>query len=160
MNIIESVSRLDLVEGDSRKALLGEMDCLELRYMAYACDCADWLDPVGHAYAQSISPQIGHQYAFYEGYYIEPAHESLALKDYTRQPGNNVKFFGKLYKEKGWPRNPRFIDPDPPKGKVFRYYAFEIQRPFAIWGPKVLIEGGPEDGGTSASSLTIKAVPE
>lgn len=162
MNIVESLNRLDLIDKEwkHKSSKLGKLDTLDLMYISYACDCPNWVIPSEYEYAESLNK--GTLYSLYEGFYLEPAHQSVAYCDNSKiignlhLTGNIIRFIGKKYLEDGYPQNAHFIDPDPPKGKVFRYYAFEIQRPFVVWGPPVLIEDGLEAGETYASKLTVK----
>ncbi|MCA6361691.1 MAG: hypothetical protein IM638_01520 [Bacteroidetes bacterium] len=59
--------------------------------------------------------------------------------------------------DKRLPKNGDFTVPNPPKGKVFRYYSYEIIRPYSVWGPEVFSEVDPETG-DSLSATTILTV--
>jgi hypothetical protein len=59
------------------------------------------------------------------GYYVEPAGtddplDSL-IHNYTR-----VILYGRIDTAMRYPKNAKFIDPDPPAGKVFIYCAYRV----------------------------------
>ncbi|MEM7657967.1 MAG: hypothetical protein AAF399_17710 [Bacteroidota bacterium] len=146
LNIRESQSFPKLLENDSTKGLSSKLDTLEARYVPFACDCQDWFDysPYQEAFHQQFPDWQEEEIHFLDhelhqlfGYYLEPASPEIELPWVAGVTGNIVRFIGREYQEIGYPQNPGFIDPDPPKGKVFRYYAYEIQRPYQVWAPRV-----------------------
>jgi hypothetical protein len=79
-------------------------------------------------------------------YYIEPASPELEVPWRVCVTGTKIKFIGRAYTDMRYPANAKFIDPNPPKGKVFRYYGYEIIKPYKIWGPEVFYEIGELNG--------------
>jgi hypothetical protein len=105
------------------------LDTLELRDMRWACDCPNW------RYADSIT-----NYDFPQGkdFYIEPANKKLKLPEHLNLA--RIQFIGREIPGIGYPQDPQFMDPNPPKGRVFRYYAYKIYKPFSVYGPELNIE--------------------
>lgn len=139
LDIPEQMFRSDLVL-EQRNGLEVKLDTLELRQMVYGCDCEDWIDYV--SFYQAF-PQLAKEKDKWTSptqlkpfsYYIEPASPDLTLRWELCMTDNIIRFIGRKYKDPGYPENPGFIDPDPPKGNVFRYYGYEVQKPYNLWGP-------------------------
>lgn len=140
LHIPEKIYRPDLAAAESREDLFPKMDTLELTYMAYACDCQQWVDSREYHRISEHNRRCKSSTAYLElntdthGYYIEPADSSLQLKWNMEVSNNKLRFIGRLHQQKGFPEGETFQDPNPPKGKVFRYYGFEILKPYHIWG--------------------------
>lgn len=101
---------------------------VELSYIAWACDCADWVIPE-HAkkYYDNINDTLAKL-----SMYIEPENDKLKLPDSFYVSGNKIKFTGKFYKEKKFPKH-YFSAELPGRAKVFRYTKYEIVKPFYVW---------------------------
>jgi hypothetical protein len=121
------VDQIDVLKHEVIPDLDPEWDTLEVEYQMIACDCPNWYD-VTLAPDEPTS-EMSPSYA----YYIEPASPDLKLFQGFRYC--RVRLIGKHYKQQGWPENPDFMDPHPPLGNVFRYYAYELVYPAVIWGP-------------------------
>ena len=65
-------------------------------------------------------------------YYIEAAKGAIRIPNDIEVNGNTVRFVGRLYSYNCLPNDGEFTDPFPPRGKVFRYYEYEVIRPFKI----------------------------
>lgn len=162
LHLNESVSRLDLIRRDCKKGLKN-LDTIELLYMEFACDCQQWVDRNEYNrwhYLTERKGQDSKQIVFdldKYGYYIEPADKDLEIIWNAFMAGNIVKFIGKEYNKIGYPDNAKFMDSNPPKGKVFRYYSYEIQRPFRVWGPETFagIDGITGDSMRCCRTLTV-----
>lgn len=107
--------------------IMDSLDTLELVYMAYACDCPDWVTPGMDDLPSSDTAVMN------KSYYIE--HGSNKLNERFFVAGNRVRFFGRLRSEQDWPQDAVFTSMNPSKGKVFTYYGFEVLRPATVWGP-------------------------
>lgn len=140
LHIKESVDKLQLLSNDVNLELNNTVDTLELMYAAYACDCPQWIDP--NAYQGSDNNVTFDQQEY--SYYIEAAHSELELDWHMLIYGNIIRFIGEQYIELGYPAHFEFVDPNPPKGKVFRYYKYEILKPYKLWGPDVFVGFQPE----------------
>ncbi|MBC7863418.1 MAG: hypothetical protein IAF38_10615 [Bacteroidia bacterium] len=113
---------------ENRGGLDEKIDTLVLNYMAYACDCPQWADTAYLKFRDSIFIINAHSYYLEQG--------SLKLPDFfSDNPWNKVKFIGRFYKGRGFPigSSEKFIDPNPPKGKVFRFYSYEYIYPIKIY---------------------------
>lgn len=142
LHIKESVDKLELLSNDFISGLNFRVDTLELMYAAFACDCQQWVDPIAYQSADSNTTFDQQKYSWY----IEAAHPELALDWHVFVSGNIIRFIGKQYVDIGYPERFEFIDPNPPKGKVFRYYKYEIVKPYKLWGPDVFVECQTETG--------------
>ncbi|HPB02382.1 MAG TPA: hypothetical protein PLZ67_05455 [Bacteroidales bacterium] len=163
MNIRENIFMAGLLEDDSKTGLQNRIDTIELMYILFACDCPHWV--VASEYNRVDSLNYGNKKIpsdnYFEfnnatySYYIEPACKELMLPDYVFVNGNIIRFSGRSYIKSGYPADSDFMDPNPPKGKVFRYYGYEILKPYKVWGPKA--QNGEIDDSVGASTiLTVK----
>jgi hypothetical protein len=94
---------------------------IELHYIAWACDCANWATTSDIAkYHDNIGDTLARLCIC-----VEPADSSLQLPDDIGQIGVKVKFTGRFYKEKGFPAN-YTSNEYPDKARVFRYTRYRI----------------------------------
>ena len=94
---------------------------LELTYIAWACDCANWASPDD---IRKYNDNRLEDHCIY----IEPANEKLELPDRLQNNNVVVRFTGKFYKRKGFPKGYRSIE-QPEPARVFRYTKYEIVKP-------------------------------
>ncbi|MGV3613652.1 MAG: hypothetical protein ACO1N0_22010 [Fluviicola sp.] len=120
-------NELSEFRNETNPELKSKIDTIEVTFRSLACDCPNWYD-LALAPKEQTS-EMSPDYA----YYIEPASKELELPDNIRYC--KVRLIGRHYKSQGWPKDPQFIDPHPPAGNVFRYYAYEMVLPVMIWGP-------------------------
>jgi hypothetical protein len=147
LSITEKFSRFDLSE-ESIHNLSDDLDTLELTYYFGFCDCQRWIIDSIHNKAKTTDEKLDDldprgQVEFdlnKHGYYIEPASKDLEIDWRTEVNGTTIRFIGREYKGLRLPENGGFTVPDPPPGKVFRYYSYEIIKPYFIWGPRKFIE--------------------
>jgi hypothetical protein len=95
---------------------------IELSYIAWACDCANWatVENIGKYYdAGDTLAELS--------VFIEPANKSLELPDTLGYNNDIIKFTGHFYKNKGFPKDYYSIE-HPDKARVFRYTKYEIIR--------------------------------
>lgn len=162
--IRESASRLDL-SSEKLNNLSDHLDTLELTYYFGFCDCQRWIVSSIYSLAKDDHPHVNEsdprgqiQFNLYEhGYYIEAASKELKINWRTQINGTKIKLIGREYKNIGLPKDGEFTVPDPPKGKVFRYYSYQFLRPYQIWGPHKFMEVDKETG-DSISEQTILEV--
>jgi hypothetical protein len=121
-----------LIDYDTKTGLKNELDTLDLIYMQYACDCPDWviIDKYKEFEANKKS-ELWDLNKF--SFYIEPAVDQVAVPDEFFLSHNTIRLIGKEYDRLGYPKNPNFMDPNPPKGRVFRYYSYEVLEPYRIF---------------------------
>lgn len=163
--IKESASRLDL-SNEKINDLSDRIDTLELTYYFGFCDCQRWIVSEIHNKALGEHPDLDEldprgQIEFNldkHGYYIEAASKDLEIDWRTEINGTTIRFIGREYNDKRLPEDGGFTVPDPPKGKVFRYYSYQILRPYQIWGPHKFIEVDKETGDSikETTILTVK----
>lgn len=126
MKIIPEVNEVLKYLNDPDKSAYPKIDTIDLRDMRWACDCPNW------RYADSTNEKFPTN----KDFYIEQADEKLTLPDYLL-PGQRIQFIGREYGGIGYPKNPEFEDPNPPRGRVFKYYAYKIYKPFKVYGPEI-----------------------
>jgi hypothetical protein len=120
-----------------------KIDTIDMRDMRWACDCPNW------RYADSVRQDFSGANDFY----IEPASPDLKLPEGLGIAAR-IRFIGREYIAHGYPEHPDFIDPDPPKGKVFRYYAYKIYKPFYVYWPETNVKDW--DGYYQSTRLIVK----
>lgn len=163
--IKESASRLDLLN-EQVDNLPVRVDTLELTYYFGFCDCQRWI--VSEIYKQALGGDSnldeldprGHIEFNLDkhGYYIEAVNKELEIDWRTEVNGTTIRFIGREYLDKRLPKDGGFTIPDPPVGKVFRYYSYQILRPYQVWGPDKFIELDKETGDSVKEKiiLTVK----
>jgi hypothetical protein len=123
---------------DTSEGLNPSIDTIELTDMRFACDCPSWFDSISY-FAKFLDKSTIDELdinssSFKDNcYYIEPAEEKLNFASLSFLHGTRVKLFGRKYKLKKLPTNNLLQDPNPSIGNVFRYYGFEIIRPFKVY---------------------------
>ncbi|MCT4622879.1 MAG: hypothetical protein N4A46_04590 [Schleiferiaceae bacterium] len=94
---------------------------LELKYIAWACDCANWAThEVLEVYSGNENDALAKHCIF-----IEPATETVELPDSLGYSGDVIQFIGSFYREKGFPSGYHSYQ-EPEEAKVFRYTAYEV----------------------------------
>lgn len=103
--------------------LKDEVIHLEMTYIAWACDCANWAT-LADIKRYSDMPEDS---LAYMSVFIEPASEDLALPDTLGYFNDLIRFTGSFYENRGFPKNYSSIE-NPDKARVFRYTAYEVLR--------------------------------
>jgi hypothetical protein len=103
------------------KNLEAKVQTVRFHYMAYACDCAQWVTAGDIAkYQNDQEEKLDANSVF-----IEPADPTLTVPDTIGVMGDIILLTGQYYTEKGFPKN--FSTEEPAdKAKVFRYTAYKI----------------------------------
>jgi len=102
----------------SKGELEKQVQTLELSYVSWACDCANW------ATASDLHKYEGDNLADH-CIYVEPALPSLTLPDSIGYDGDRVRFIGQFYTDKGFPEGYSSQEnPDP--ARVFRYTNYQV----------------------------------
>jgi hypothetical protein len=163
--INESVSHLEL-SNEKINNLADNLDTLDMTYYFGFCDCQQWIVSEIHnkalnenAYLDELDPRGQTEFNLDKhGYYIEAANKELEIDWRTEVNGTAIRFIGRVYNDKRLPKDGDFTVPNPPKGKVFRYYSYQILRPYKIWGPYKFIEVDKETGDSimETTILTVK----
>lgn len=106
---------------DNKGGLEGEIQTLELNYIAWACDCANWAKNEDlEKYSGNIDNILAKQSIF-----IEPATRTLELLDTLGYSNDIIKFTGQFYNKKGFPKDYHSFQ-EPEESRVFRYISYEV----------------------------------
>jgi hypothetical protein len=91
---------------------------MDLSYISWACDCANW------ATSSDLAKYEGDKLADH-CVYVEPASPSLVLPDFIGYNSDRVRFTGQFYIDKGFPEG--YSSPEVPEpARVFRYTSYQI----------------------------------
>lgn len=93
---------------------------IELEYIAWGCDCANWAQPADIVTYQEAADTLAKRSVF-----IEPAVASLELPDTLGFSGDIIAFTGSFYQRKGFPKGYSSGE-HPDRARVFRYTSFKI----------------------------------
>ncbi len=105
----------------NKNRLKNKTQTLELKYIAWACDCANWVTNEDlENYSENFDDTLAEQSIF-----IEPANKTLKLPDTLGYSNDVIKFTGQFYNEKGFPKNYHSFQ-EPEKSRVFRYTNYEV----------------------------------
>lgn len=102
------------------------IDTLEVIYMQYACDCPQWLeDSVYRRYYEQRKYELPAV-----GYYLEPSSSKYAIEPDLQIASNKFRVIGYQRSSYGLPNTGEFMTDNPPKGRVFVYFQWEIIKPY------------------------------
>jgi hypothetical protein len=110
---------------------------IELTYIAWACDCANWATAEDiEKYNYNSDTMAAHCI------FIDPADTSLLLPERAGIVGQYIRFTGRFYTEKGIPASFEYGDVKPGKARIFRYTKYEVlpglySEPFAALEGKI-----------------------
>ena len=96
----------------------GNIRTLELTYITWACDCANWATKI------NLEQYSGDTLAS-KSIFIEPAHQDLELPDSLGYSNDVIKFTGQFYNEKGFPKGHHSYQASQ-VSRVFRYIDYEV----------------------------------
>jgi hypothetical protein len=96
---------------------------LELSYIAWACQCANWATEADLKKAQDDSETLADKSIF-----IESADSTLDLPDTLGYSGDLIRFTGQFYKDKGYPKKYPRTEMKVDKAQVFRYTKYQVLR--------------------------------
>ena len=106
---------------NNKGGLENKTQTLELNYIAWACDCANWATNEDlENYSENIGDTLAKQSIF-----IEPANKTLELPDTLGYGNDIIKFTGQFYNEKGFPKDYHSLQ-EPEESRVFRYTDYEV----------------------------------
>ena len=105
---------------NNKGGLQKEVHTLELSYIAWACDCANW------ATEEDMAAFDGDSLAE-RSVFIEPANKELELPDTLGYNNDLIRFTGSFYREKGYPKGYSSFQ-NPEKARVLRYTRYEVIR--------------------------------
>lgn len=105
------------------KDLENTIQTLDLMYVAWACQCANWVTKADIEKYQENSDKLAASAVF-----IEPADSAKDLPDTLAYSGDLIKFTGQFYKDKGYPKKYPKTEMQVDKAKVFRYTKYQVLR--------------------------------
>ena len=142
MHIVDSVNEVAAYYNELDKSLYPKIDTLDLIWAGPMTDCADW------QHADSTEEN----YSITNYFYIEPANDQVKLPYYVMR--TRIQFIGREYGGISFPKDFSPYTSSPHAGRVFKYYAYKIYKPFSIYGPQVTPKD--EDGYFATSQLIVK----
>jgi len=104
------------------KNLEDSIQTLELEYISWACQCANWAIPSDIDKYNDTGNLSEHSI------FIESADNAIDLPDTLGYNGDLIKFTGQFYKEKGYPKNYEKTEESVDKARVFRYNKYQVVR--------------------------------
>ena len=93
---------------------------VRLRYIAWACACANWAnvdDTTEHKNQDSLADHCA---------FIESADSTVALPDTLGYSGDIIEFTGQFYKNNGYPKGYVKMEEPLDSAKVFRYTRYKV----------------------------------
>lgn len=106
---------------DTKGDLEVEVQTIELQYIAWACDCANWASPEDiELFHHNEEDTLAKLCVF-----VEPAPGVEELPDSISYPRDLVRFTGRFYSGKGFPDSYHSFQ-DPAPARVFQYTDFEV----------------------------------
>ena len=94
---------------------------VEMDYIAWACECANWAD------SQALTLHNDPDAMAARCVYIEPADPTLSLPDTLGYSMDRIAFTGNYYQQPGFPDG-YASDQSPEPARVFRYTAYAVIR--------------------------------
>ena len=96
---------------------------LDLTYIAWACQCANWATEADIKKAQDDGDKLADK-----SFFIEPADTSVELPDTLGYSGDLIRLTGQFYKDIGYPKKYPKAEMQVDKSKVFRYTKYQVLR--------------------------------
>ena len=109
-----------LISCSENKKELEKEQNIELTYIAWACECANWATKNDIDEYQDFEDKLAEKCV-----YIEAVNTEVEFPDSLIKFNTKVLFKGNFYKNKGFPKGFE-SDQNPEKAKVFRYYEDKI----------------------------------
>ncbi len=121
MSRLLSLLMLLLLFSCNTDQLEDKVQAIELEYIPWACDCANWASPEDiDRYNDNKDDSLATLSIF-----VEPADPSLALPDTIGYINDRIRFIGQFYKTKGFPKGFKSSEKGT-QARVFRYTKFEV----------------------------------
>ena len=105
------------------KDLEDTVRALDLQYVAWACQCANWATEADIKKAEDHGNKLADKSIF-----VEPADNLVELPDTLGYSGDLIRFTGQFYKDKGYPQKYPKTEMQVAKSKVFRYTKYQVLR--------------------------------
>lgn len=106
---------------NEENSLNEKVETIELKYIAWACDCANWATVED---LKKYSGNVGDSLA-YHSIFIEPADESIKLPDTIGYSNDILRFTGQFYENRGFPKSYRSFQ-NPNQARIFRYTDYRV----------------------------------
>lgn len=119
--VIIFIGFLASCQGPIFNTLEDEVNTIDLSYIAWACECANWSPPEDHL---KFKDNIGDSLAL-NSIFIEPATIDLELPDTLGYSNDLIRFKGQFYEKKGYPEG-YFTWEDVEEARVFRYTEYQV----------------------------------
>lgn len=103
---------------DSTNTLSGEIKTLELKYIIWGCECANWIE--SYKYDEG-------NFSHKEAFFIEPYSEDLKLPDSFDVRKNRLIVKGQFYNKIDYPKNRLRTEEKLEKARVFKYTEIKIK---------------------------------
>ena len=103
------------------KDLEDTVRALDLQYVAWACQCANWATETDIKKAEDHGNKLADKSIF-----VEPADNLVELPDTLGYSGDLIRFTGQFYKDKGYPQKYPKTEMRVDKSKVFRYTKYQV----------------------------------
>jgi hypothetical protein len=94
---------------------------LDLTYISWSCQCANWAMEDDFQKSQDMGENLSDKSIF-----IEPADSTLELPDTLGYSGDLIRFIGRFYRERGYPKRYPKTEMQVQKAKVFKYTKYEV----------------------------------
>lgn len=109
-----------LISCSDTKIELEKEQNIELTYIAWACECANWATKNDIRKYQDSEDKLAEKCFF-----IEPTNDNVKIPDSLIRNNTRILFKGNFYKDKGFPKGFESKQ-NPEKAKVFRYFEYKI----------------------------------
>jgi len=125
------MNKSSIKEPPIKKSYVNELEeqeqTLELQYIAWACDCANWAthDDIKYYHDNIENDSMDLNFLANQSIFIEPARKSLKLPDTLGYSGDIIKFTGHFYKKKGFPKGYRSYQ-NPDEARIFCYTEYQV----------------------------------
>jgi hypothetical protein len=101
--------------------LMSEEQTIELTYIAWACDCANWATTEDMKKFSGSDPDSLAERCIF----LEAAADSIEFPDTMDYNGDLFRFTGRFYNEKGFPKGYKSGEPVD-EARVFRYTSYKL----------------------------------
>lgn len=120
-------SSINIKESDCPKILSNKIDTIEVKYIAFASECANWL-PLKFI---DVNPSDYSDVTIF----LESKKENEIPEKYRLDsPNNRIRLIGNYYEDEGISRN--YFSPTErksSKARVFKLTSYEIIKPYLKW---------------------------
>jgi len=109
-----------ILSRNSKNKLEGKTQTVRLRYIAWACACANWHNVDDTTEYKNQDKLAAHCI------FIEPADDVATMPDTLGYNGDMIEFTGQYYKNKGYAKGYIKTEEQVDPAKIFRYTHFRV----------------------------------